>query len=85
MRRKATREGYGIHKSRRYVDGWDNQGEYMLIDARQNLCVLACRRTRGPPSAAADLPPVVDMPGFPGANEPCRKHAFAITLGYLTT
>ena len=32
------------------------------------------------------------MPRFPGANEPCRKHAFAITsyelrltLGYLTT
>ena len=38
------------------------------------------------------IPPVVDTPGFPGANEPCRKHAFAITsyelrltLGYLTT
>jgi hypothetical protein len=35
---------------------------------------------------------VVDTPEFPGANEPCRKHAFAITsyelrltLGYLTT
>ena len=38
-----------------------------------------------PFSALADLPPVVAMPGFPGANEPCRKHAFAITLGYLTT
>ena len=37
------------------------------------------------PSTAADLPPVVEMPGFPSANEPCRKHAFAITLGYLTT
>ena len=36
-------------------------------------------------AALADLPPVVDMPRFPGANEPCRKHAFAITLGYLTT
>ena len=33
----------------------------------------------------ADLPPAVAMPRFPGANEPCRKHAFAITLGYLTT
>ena len=32
-----------------------------------------------PFSAVADLPPVVDIPGFPGANEPCRKHAFAIT------
>ena len=30
-------------------------------------------------------PPVVAMTRFPGANEPCRKHAFAITLGYLTT
>ena len=37
------------------------------------------------PVSCADLPPVVDMPGFPGANEPCRKHAFSITLGYLTT
>ena len=35
-------------------------------------------------AALADLPPVVDMPRFPGANEPCRKHAFAITPGYLT-
>jgi hypothetical protein len=25
-----------------------------------------------PFSALADLPPVVDMPRFPGANEPCR-------------
>ena len=33
----------------------------------------------------ADLPPVVFMLRFPSANEPCRKHAFAITLGYLTT
>ena len=31
------------------------------------------------------IPPVVDMPRFRGANEPCRKHACAITLGYLTT
>ena len=30
-------------------------------------------------AALADLPPVVAMPRFPGANEPCRKHAFAIT------
>ena len=36
-------------------------------------------------AALADLPPVAAMPRFPGANEPCRKHAFAITLGYLTT
>ena len=50
-------------------------------------------------AALQRIPPVVDMPGFPGANEPCRKHAFAITshpislslselrltLGYLTT
>ena len=43
VRRKATREGYGIHKSRRYVDGWDNQGEYMLVDASQNFCILGPR------------------------------------------
>ena len=30
-------------KSRRYVDGWDNQGAYMLFDARQNLVVLGPR------------------------------------------
>jgi hypothetical protein len=34
---------------------------------------------RSPVFCGADLPPVVDMPGFAGANEPCRKHAFAIT------
>ena len=43
VRRKAARNGYGIQKSRRYVDGWDNQGEYMLFDASQNLCVLGPR------------------------------------------
>ena len=31
------------------------------------------------------FPPVVGFAQFPSANEPCRKHAFAITLGYLTT
>ena len=43
VRRKAARNGYGIQKSRRYVDGWDNQGEYMLIDASQNFCILGPR------------------------------------------
>ena len=43
VRRKAARDGYGVRKSRRYVDGWDNQGEYMLINASQNYCVLGPR------------------------------------------
>ena len=30
-------------------------------------------------AALADLPPVVDMPGFHAANEPCRKHALSNT------
>ena len=41
---------------------------------------VQCPRQHG--AALADLPPVVDMPRFPGANEPCRKHAFAITSRY---
>ena len=43
VRRKAARSGYGVTKSRRYVDGWDNQGAYMLFDARQNLVVLGSK------------------------------------------
>jgi hypothetical protein len=34
VRRKAAREGYRVIKSRRIVDGWDNAGEYMLVDER---------------------------------------------------
>jgi hypothetical protein len=30
-------------------------------------------------AALADLPPEVAMPRFPGANEPCPKHAFSNT------
>ena len=40
VRRKAIRNGFGVRKSRRYVNGWDNVGEYMLIDASRNFCVL---------------------------------------------
>jgi hypothetical protein len=43
VRRKAARNGYGIRKSRCYVDGWDNQGEYMLFDVSRNFCVLGPR------------------------------------------
>jgi hypothetical protein len=34
VRRKAAREGYRVIKSRRVVDGWNNAGEFMLVDER---------------------------------------------------
>ena len=43
VRRRGARNGYFVQKSRRYVDGWDNQGEYMLVDASQNLVALGPR------------------------------------------
>jgi hypothetical protein len=43
VRRKAARDGYGLRKSRRIVNGYDNDGEYMLVDASHNYCVLSPR------------------------------------------
>ena len=40
VRRKAARNGYGVTKSRRYVDGWDNQASTCCSMRAKTLCVL---------------------------------------------
>jgi hypothetical protein len=43
LRKMAAKEGYAIRKSRIRTPHIDNQGEYMLVDTRSNICVLGSR------------------------------------------
>lgn len=43
LRRLASKHGYAVRKSRIRTPHINNQGEYMLVDTRSNICVLGSR------------------------------------------
>jgi hypothetical protein len=49
---------------------------FCRVHTFRKAAVMRARSPIGVPfSALADLPPVVDMPRFPGTNEPCPRHS----------
>ncbi len=83
VRRKAARKGYRVHKSRLRHTHPDNDGDFMLIENRQNIPVLGWRFN----ASLSEIEAWLDDPGSTAIHEAGHAvigRALGLTCGSAT-